>query len=276
HRLATILSRPVVTHWESVLVSLSSGLSIERKIAHFARAASLHLLSHARVCHDELPFVEHIVADQIVEKLDDRPLEFRSLAIELINGVGQSVRQLHIASLQFPHQLHVMIAGNAERGTVFYHFHDQVQYFWNLGSAVNQDTNENRLASIWRSHTLCRRSFVDLVTEPNEQSGQLFVATVHVPDDVERPMLVFQVIPKGLSHDRDRGGLLGTRQHEDMTEAFAFKSPKRTPQLLGLVSDDVRAELAVRPTLIAFVADLLWQVQNDRHGQNMKLASERH
>src|SRR5438552_16463974 len=85
-RLATILSRPVVTHWESVFVRLPGGPSIERKIAHFARAASLHLLSHAGVCHDELPCVEHIVADQIVEKLDDRLLEFRSLLIELFNG----------------------------------------------------------------------------------------------------------------------------------------------------------------------------------------------
>src|SRR5437764_14852232 len=89
-------------------------------------------------------------------------------------------------------------------------------------------------------------------------------------------MLVFEVIPKRLAHDRDRGDLLWARQHEDMTEAFAFKSPKRTPQLLGLVSDDVRAELAVGPTMIAFVADLLWQVQNDRHRQNMKLALQHH
>jgi hypothetical protein len=169
------------------------------------------------------PFVEHIVADQIVKKLDDRLLEFRILLIELFNGVGQSVRQLHIASLQFPHQLHVMISRNAERRAVFNHFHDQAQHFWNLGSAVNQITNEDRSATIWRSHTWCCRSFVDLVTELNEQSGQLFVATVHVPDDVERPMLVLQVIPKRLSHDRDRGDLLWTRQHEDMTEAFAFK-----------------------------------------------------
>ena len=140
------------------------------------------------------------------------------------NGVGQSVRQLHIASLQFPHQLHVMISGNAERRAVFNHFHDQAQHVWNLGSAVNKITNENRSASIWRSDTWCRRSFVDLVTELNEQSTQLLVATVHVPDDVERSVLVLQIIPKRLSHDRDRGDLFWTGQHEDMTKAFAFKS----------------------------------------------------
>ena len=91
-----------------------------------------------------------------------------------------------------------------------------MQHFWNVGSTVNQITNENRSATIWRSHTWYCRSFVDLVTELNEQSGQLFVATVHVPDDVERSVLMFQVVPKRLSHDRDRGDLLWTRQHEDM------------------------------------------------------------
>ena len=60
-----------------------------------------------------------------------------------------------------------------------------------------------------------------------------------------------------------------------MTKAFAFESPQRAPQLLRLVSDDVRTELAVGPTLITLVAQLFWQVQNDRHRQNMKLASER-
>src|ERR1700730_17582163 len=157
-----------------------------------------------------------------------------------------------------------MISMNAERRAVFNHFHDQAQHFWNLGSAVNQITNENRSASIRRSNTCCCRSFVDLVTELNKQSGQLFVATMHVPDDVERSVLMLQVVPKRLSHERGRGDLLWTRQHEDMTEAFAFKPPKRTPQLLGLVSDDVRAELPVGPTLITFVADLLLQVQHDR------------
>src|SRR5580692_179653 len=169
-----------------------------------------------------------------------------------------------------------MISRNAERRAVFGHFHDQAQHRWNLGSAVNQITNENRSASIGRSNTCCCRSFVDLVTELNKQSGQLFVATVYVPDDVERSMLVLQVIPKWLSQDRDRGDIFWARQQEDMTEAFAFKSSKRTPQLLGLVSDDVRAELAVGPTLIAFVADPFWQVQSYRHRQKMKFASERH
>src|SRR3984885_5774850 len=118
-----------------------------------------------------------------------------------------------------------MISRNAERRAVFNHLHDQAQHFWNLGSAVNHITNENRSASVGRSRSWCCRSFVDLVTELNKQSGQLFVATVHVPDDVERPMLVFQVIPKLLSHDRDRGDLLWTRQHKDITETLPVQHP---------------------------------------------------
>jgi len=113
------------------------------------------------------------------------------------------------------------------------HFHDQAQHFWNLGSAVNQITNENRSASIWRSDTWCCRSFVDLVTELNEQSGQLFVATCTSPMMSNGPCSCFRFIPKRLAHDRRRGNLLCTRQHEDMTEAFAFKAPEGNAAVAG-------------------------------------------
>ena len=61
HRLATILSCPVVTHWESVFIRLPGGLSIERKIAHLRRAATLHRLLHAGVRYNKLAVVENVV-----------------------------------------------------------------------------------------------------------------------------------------------------------------------------------------------------------------------
>jgi hypothetical protein len=49
---------------------------------------------------------------------------------------------------------------------------------------------------------------VMLTGNHNKFADQLVVATVHVPNDVERPMLVFQVVPKRLAHDADRRDLL--------------------------------------------------------------------
>src|SRR5262249_24950209 len=56
--------------------------------------------------------------------------------------------------------------------------------------------------------------------------------------------------------------------------ALALKSSNRTPELLGLISYNVGAELSVWPILVPFVTDLFRQVQHDRHGQYMELASE--
>jgi hypothetical protein len=94
-----------------------------------------------------------------------------------------------------------MVSGNAERCSFIDHLHDQPQNFGNPGSAVNQITDEDCPASIWRGR---RQAIFDLITELTEQCDQLLVTTVHVADDVERPMLVFQVVPKRLARDRDR------------------------------------------------------------------------
>jgi hypothetical protein len=48
--------------------------------------------------NQKLPVVEHVVANQVVEKLDDRLLEHRAFFVQLLNGVGETVRHLYIAS----------------------------------------------------------------------------------------------------------------------------------------------------------------------------------
>ena len=77
HRLATILSRPVVAHRKPELVGLSGGFSVQRKIPHLAGAASLHLLLHAGVCDDELALIENVMTNQIVKKFDNRLFEIQ-------------------------------------------------------------------------------------------------------------------------------------------------------------------------------------------------------
>src|ERR1051326_1145752 len=59
-----------------------------------------------------------------------------------------------------------------------------------------------------------------------------------------------------------------------MTEPFAFQPSDGPAKLLRLVSHNVRTKLSVRAALVALLAQPLRQVQNDGHGQNMKLASE--
>ena len=66
---------------------------------------------------DQLAVVEHVVADQPVEEVGDlargTPAVSRSSCCERL---GQPVRDLHVAAAQLPQQLHVVVAGHAQRG----------------------------------------------------------------------------------------------------------------------------------------------------------------
>src|SRR5215831_18754226 len=83
HGCAAIFGSPVVTHGESIIVRLSRCLAVKSKIAYLARSTPLHFLLHARVCDHKLAVVEHVVADHVVEKLDDSLLELGAFFVEL-------------------------------------------------------------------------------------------------------------------------------------------------------------------------------------------------
>src|SRR3954463_6981829 len=97
---------------------------------------------------------------------------------------------------------------------------------------------------------------------------------MHVPNDVERPVLVLEIIPKWLTHDADRRDLFRSGQSENMPKSFPLQSAQRPPQLLRLVSNHVRTKLPVWSVLVTLMAELLGQVKHDRNRQNMEFASE--
>src|SRR5262245_34422957 len=57
-----------------------------------------------------------------------------------------------------------------------------------------------------------------------------------------------------------------------MPEAFPPEPPDRTSHLLGLLADDVRTEVPIRTRRVALVAELRWQVHDDRDRQAVVLA----
>ena len=69
HRRPAILGRPVEPDGQPELVGLAGGLAVEGEFADPARAASLHLLLHPGVRHDQPAVVEHVMAHQIVEEV---------------------------------------------------------------------------------------------------------------------------------------------------------------------------------------------------------------
>ena len=67
-------------------------------------------LLEAGVGHDQPPVVQHEVRDQAVTPLRHLLPEFRSLRAELLQGLGQPVTDLHLAPLQRPDQLVLVVA----------------------------------------------------------------------------------------------------------------------------------------------------------------------
>ncbi len=59
-----------------------------------------------------------------------------------------------------------------------------------------------------------------------------------------------------------------------MPESFLAKSPERSPQLRLLIPDDMGAEVPVGPLAVAFLAELLRQVEDDRHRQTVILPGQ--
>ena len=97
-----------------------------------------------------------------------------------------------------------------------------------------------------------------------------------IADDVERSMLLFEVIPHRASRNRRGINLLGRAQHMNCAEAFAFQCAHGAAQLLDLSTDHLRAKIPIVPVPVARLAHPFRQVEDDRHRQHVLRAGQFH
>jgi hypothetical protein len=112
------------------------------------------------------------------------------------------------------------------------------------------------------------------VAELAEQLLQLLPAAVHVADDVERALLVAQVVEQPAAGDPSGCDLVGRAQHVHPAEALAGQPAQPAAQLVALAAQHVRAELPVRSGGVAVGAHPLRQVEHDRDGQHVVRAGQ--
>src|ERR1700693_4589968 len=203
HRSSPILGGPVVSNGQSKLVRLPRRFSVESKVAHLTRTASLHLFFHASVGDDQLSVIQDVVADELVEEFADLGAKLWGLLVELFQRIGEPMRDLYIFPTQFAHQLDVMVPRDAKCCSGFHHTHGQAQNFRNAWPAIDKVAEKNNFAPPWGLHGKTRRTvpvrfLFDRITKLGEKIDELFEATVDIPDDVEWTMLVLQVVPKRL------------------------------------------------------------------------------
>jgi hypothetical protein len=63
----------------------------------------------------------------------------------------------------------------------------------------------------------------DLISELGEERMEFIKATVDVTDDVERPMLMLQIVPEWLALDDHVLDLFRRREFEDVPKAFSLQ-----------------------------------------------------
>ena len=253
---SAVLGRPVVADGQPELVGLARRFAEQREVPHLGRPAPLHLRLHAGVRDDEPAVVEDVVADEAVQKLLHVGAELRRLLFEFRQRPVEPVRDGDVAPFELPLQLDVVVAGHAEGGAGLRHRHHRLQGVDDAWPAVHEVADEDGLSAC----RVCpRTAVVPLVPELLQQLFELVAAAVHVADDVERPGLALAVVPERLPLDDGRIDFFLRLEHVDVAKAFASEAAQRTMQLAPLVPNDVRAEVAVRPRTIAFVADAFRQ-----------------
>ena len=114
-----------------------------------------------------------------------------------------------------------------------------------------------------------------LIAEAIQQQRELVITAVHIPDDVERPVPVAQVVPQPFPRHRGSSYVVLAGQHVDPVEAFPAQAFHAAAELGVLLPQDVVAEVTVGPQRISCRADLLGYVKDDSHGQDVMLARER-
>src|SRR5688572_17238061 len=93
------------------------------------------------------------MADQTVQKIGElsakRIQDLARQNVNLSQRICQAVSNLDVLAPQLPHELHVVIAGNAEGGAALDHVPYQTDHIENSWTAINQIAHKDGLATFW-------------------------------------------------------------------------------------------------------------------------------
>ena len=105
------------------------------------------------------------------------------------------MRQLHITATECLHQLYIMIAGYAESLSSLDQSGDEAKYLRRSRPSINQVSNENQFSTLGQLRRILTILHFHGVAKRAQQLQQLIEATMHIANDVERPVLGLAVVP---------------------------------------------------------------------------------
>ena len=145
------------------------------------------------------------MADQAGDELADPIAEFFGGSAQLSDAAIQAMGQLDLAALQPAVELGLVIAQHAQGGTIFDHGHDQPQRVGDARAAIDEVTDEHRLAASGRDDPIAGLAVplrrLDAIAQAAEQRLELVGTTVDVADDVEWASIVAPIGPQALAED---------------------------------------------------------------------------
>lgn len=198
---AAIVRRPVVAHWQAVLIGFAGGLAVQGEFPHRAGAAPVHLLAQPGVSHHQPAAVEHVMTDQPVQKPQRLAAEGIRFPAQLLQRFGQSVADAHLPAAQRLDQLDVVIADHAIAVAAIDRRHRQPQHVRHAGTAIHQIADQHQLPALRMRDPPRFPAGFDLVAKLVQQQPQLVEATVDIADDVEGAGFGFLVVPERLPLD---------------------------------------------------------------------------
>ena len=92
-----------MAHRQAKLVGFASRFSIKRELTNSSRAPPVHTLLQTRMGNHEASVIQHIMADEIVNKISHLWLEFRRLTCQLRKRFRKPVCNLNISATQLAH-----------------------------------------------------------------------------------------------------------------------------------------------------------------------------
>jgi hypothetical protein len=221
----------------------------------------------------ELAAIEHEVTDEPVDERRDARRQLGRRARQLFERLREAMAHRHVAARELLVQLDLVVAGHAQRRARARHVHHQLEHLDDAGPAIDEITQEHRLAAGRRRRR--PRGAIDRVAERAEQLDELVDAAVHVADHVERPMVVAPVGPQPRALDRRRVDRLDRVEHADVAKALAAERAERLAQLRRVLAHDVEPELPIGAAAVALVAQSGRQIEHDRDRQAVVLARDR-
>ena len=225
------------------------------------------------------PPIENEVMRETSKEVAHTLLELWRLALELLHGHLEAVRDLHGAPLEVAQQFSIVVPEHHRSPTTPARGHDQTQHRHDLGPTIDEVPDEEQSASVRMRELIVDVSgtcalFRYSISESLEKFDEFVEAPVNISDDIERSAPPAPVTRQRLPNNDSPRCFLRTFDPVPALEGFFTKSRSIVLELSKLPLDDCLTDMPTGSLPIVSEIDLLRVVEDDRNTWHVVTTSE--